>query len=143
MKNRTSRTHPGPTITATTNTTSCSIVSASFTQRQNVETETPEHKTLNNTLVTTNEVVSMIWKLSVNHAPYIRNTKIVQDNRIILSKGLKLEYQHTRMTLGTLSWVYKPSDYLMVIGPGSPCWSYQSQDLRPAKAVWHRGMPPP
>ena len=39
------------------------------------------------------------------------------------------------MTLGTLSWVYKPSDYLMVIGPGSPCWSYQSQDLRPAKTA--------
>ena len=39
------------------------------------------------------------------------------------------------MTLGTLSWVYKPGDYLMVIGPDSPCWSYQSQDLRPAKTV--------
>ena len=48
--------------------------------------------------------------------PHIHNTKIVQDKRIILSKGLKLENQHTRMTLGTLSWVYKPSDYLMVIG---------------------------
>ena len=64
--------------------------------------------------------------------------KIVQDNRIIFPKGSKLENQHTRMTLGTLSWVYKPSDYLMVIGPGSPCWSYQSQDLWPAKTTWHR-----
>ena len=53
------------------------------------------------------------------------------------------ENQHTRMTLGTLSWVYKPSDYLMVIGPSSPCWSYQSQDLRPAKTMRHQGMPPP
>ena len=65
--------------------------------------------------------------------PHIHYTEIAQDNRIILSKGSKLENQHTRMTLGTLSWVYKPSDYLMVIGPGSPCWSYQSQDLQPAK----------
>ena len=48
--------------------------------------------------------------------PHIHNTKIAQDNRIILSKGSKLENQHTRMTLGTLSWVYKPSDYPMVIG---------------------------
>ena len=30
--------------------------------------ETPEHKTLNNALVTTNEVFSITWKLSVNHA---------------------------------------------------------------------------
>ena len=56
MMNRTSHSHPGPTVTVTTSTTSCSIVSASFTQRPNMETETPEHKTLNNALVTTNEV---------------------------------------------------------------------------------------
>ena len=67
--------------------------------------------------------------------PHIHHIETAQDNRIILSKGSKLENQHTRMRLGTLSWVYKPSDYLMVIGPGSPCWSYQSQDLRPAKTV--------
>ena len=67
--NHTSHSHPGPTITATTSTTSCSIVSASFMQRTNMETETPKHKTLNNTLVTTNEVLSMTWKVSVNHAP--------------------------------------------------------------------------
>ena len=69
MMNCTSRPHPGPTVTATTNTTSCSIVSANFTQRPNAETETPEHKTLNNALVTTNEVLSTTWKFSVNHAP--------------------------------------------------------------------------
>ena len=67
--NRTNRSHPGPTVTVTTSTTSCSIVSASFMQRPNMETETPEHKTLNNALVTTNEVLSITWKLSVNHAP--------------------------------------------------------------------------
>ena len=117
MTNHTSRSHPGPTVTATTSTTSCSIVSASFTQRPNTETETPEHKTLNNTLDTTNEVLSITWKLSVNHAPsHTQHENSSRDNRIILSKGLKLENQHTRMTLGTLSWVYKPSDYLMVIG---------------------------
>ena len=52
--NHTSRSHPGPTVTATTSMTSCSIVSTSFT-----EMETPEHKTLNNALVTTNEVLSI------------------------------------------------------------------------------------
>ena len=74
--------------------------------------ETPEHKTLNNALVTTNNT----WKFSVNHAPHIHNTEIAQDNRIILSKGSKLEKQHTRMTLGTLSWVYNPSNHPIVIG---------------------------
>ena len=69
MTNRTSCSHPGPTVTVTTSTTSCSIVSASFTQRPNTEMETPDHKTLNNALVTTNEVLSITWKLSVNHAP--------------------------------------------------------------------------
>ena len=108
-----------------------------------METETPEHKTLNNALVATNKVLSITWKLSVNHAPHIHNTEIAQDKRIILFKGSKLENQHTRMTLRTLSWVYKPSDYLMVIGSGSPCWSYQSQDLRPAKTERRQGMPPP
>ena len=68
--------------------------------------------------------------------PHIHNMKIAQDNRTILSKGSKLENRYTRMTLGILSWVYKPSDYLIVIGPGSPCWSYQSQDLRPPKTAW-------
>ena len=47
--------------------------------------------------------------------PHIHNMEIAQDKRIILSKGSKLENQHTRMTLGTLSWVYKPSDHPIVI----------------------------
>ena len=34
-----------------------------------MKTETPEHKTLNNALVTTNKVLSIAWKFSVNHAP--------------------------------------------------------------------------
>ena len=74
---RTSRTHLGPTVTAATSTTSCSTVSVYFTQSPNSETETPKHKTLNNALVPTNEVLSITWKLSVNHAPshtYSRNT---------------------------------------------------------------------
>ena len=65
--------------------------------------------------------------------PHIHHTETAQDNRIILFKGSKLENQHTRMTLGTLSQVYKPSDYLMVIAASSPCWLYQLQDLQPAK----------
>ena len=56
--NRTSHSHPGPTVTTTTST-----------QRPNTEAETPKHKILNNTLVTTNEVLSTTRKLSVNHAP--------------------------------------------------------------------------
>ena len=44
-------------------------VSAYFTQRPNVEPETPEHKTPNNALVTTNEALNSTWKYSVNHAP--------------------------------------------------------------------------
>ena len=116
MTNCTSRPHPGPTVTVTTNTTSCSMVSANFMQRPNTKMETPKHKTLNNTLVTTNEVLSITWTFSVNHAPHIHNMEIARDNRIILSKGSKLENQHTRMTLGTPSWVYKPSDHPIVIG---------------------------
>ena len=67
--NRTSHSYPGPTVTATTSMTSRSIVSANFTQKPNTEMETPEHKILNNALVTTNEVLSITWKFSVNHAP--------------------------------------------------------------------------
>ena len=67
--NRTSHPHPGPTVTTATSMTSCNIVSASFTQIPNTEAETPEHKTLNNALVTTNEVSNITWKLSASHAP--------------------------------------------------------------------------
>ena len=70
--------------------------------------------------------------------PHIHKAEICQDNRIILYEGVKLENQHTRKILGTLSWVYKPSDYSMVIGGGNPCWSYWSQDLHPTKTVRHR-----
>ena len=73
--NHTSHSHPGPTVTGTTSTTSCSIVSTSYTQRLNTEMETPEHKILNNALVTTNEVLSITWKFSVNHAPPTYTTR--------------------------------------------------------------------
>ena len=69
MTDRTSRTHPGPTITAATSMTSCSTVSINFTQRPSMEMKTPKHKTLNNTLVPANEVLSITWKLSVNQTP--------------------------------------------------------------------------
>ena len=82
---RTSRTHPGPIITVATNTTSCNAVSVNFTQRPYRETETPEHKTLNNTLVFRNKVLNSTWKLDANHAPpQIHKAKIRQDRRIIL-----------------------------------------------------------
>ena len=57
------------TVTTTTSMTSCNIVSASFTQIPNTEAETPEHKTLNNALVTTNEVSNITWKSSASHTP--------------------------------------------------------------------------
>ena len=66
---------------------------------------------------------------------HIHKAEIHQDSRTILFQGLKLENQHTRKTLGTLSWVYKPSDNPIVFGAGNPCWSYQSQDLHPTKTV--------
>ena len=109
MTVRTSHTHPGLKVTAATSTISCSAVSVNFTQRPNMEMETTEHKTLNNTLVLRNEVLSSTWKLSANHAPYIHKAEIKGS---FYFKGSKLENQHTRKTLGTLSWVYKPSDYL-------------------------------
>ena len=81
---RTSRTHPGPKTTAATGTTSCSTVSINFTQRLNMEMETPEQKALNNTPVLRNEVLSSTRKLSANHTPYIHKAEIRQDKRIIL-----------------------------------------------------------
>ena len=67
--------------------------------------------------------------------PHIHQSEKAQDNRIILSKGSKLENQHTRRTLGTLSWVYKPRDYLMVIGPGFLVGRTSRKDLQPAKTA--------
>ena len=69
MTNHTSRMHPGPTIIAATSKTSCSTVSIHFAQRPNMEAKTPKHKTLNNALVKRNEVLSITWKSSINHAP--------------------------------------------------------------------------
>ena len=48
---------------------------------------------------------------------HLHKAKTHQDRRIILYEGSRLENQHTRKTLGTLSWVYKPSNNLTVIGP--------------------------
>ena len=83
--------------------------------------ETAKHKTVNNTIVNKNEVLTTLWKLSQDHTPFIHKTGEHKDKRIILYKGSKLELQHTRKTLETLSWVYKEDDYSMVIGRGSPC----------------------
>ena len=42
-------------------------------------------------------------------------------DRPFLYEGPKSELQHTRNTLGTLSWVFKEDDYSIVVGNGSPC----------------------
>ena len=77
--------------------------------------------------------------------PHIHKAEISQDSKTILFQGLKLEDQHTKKTLGTLSWVYKPSDNPIVFGAGNPCWSYWSQDLRPTKTIKgiETHIPPP
>ena len=85
------------------------------------KTETAEHKTVNNTILNKNEVLTTLWKLSQDHTPFIHKTGEPKDKRIILYEGSKLELQHTRKTLETLSWVYKDDDHPMVIGCGSPC----------------------
>ena len=51
--------------------------------------ETLEHKTLNNALVPTNEVLNTTWKLSKDHTPHIHNTEIHQDSKTILFQGSK------------------------------------------------------
>ena len=61
--------------------------------------------------------------------------EVCQDSKTILYQGLKLENQHTRKSLGTLGWVYKPSNNSMVFEASNPCWSYRSQDLHPTKTV--------
>ena len=70
-------------------------VSTCFMQRPNVEAETPKQKILNSAPVTTNEALNSTCKYSVNHIPHIHHIETAQDNRIILSKGSKLENQHT------------------------------------------------
>ena len=67
--------------------------------------------------------------------PHIHNAAIHWDSRTNLFQGSKQEDQHTRKTLGTLSRVYKPGDNPIVLGASNPCWSYQSQDLRPTKTM--------
>ena len=106
-----------------TNTTSCTKVSVEFTKKTEHITETTKHKTVNNILVNNNKVLTMLWKLSQDHAPFIHKTGEPQDKRIILYEGSKLEHEHTRKTLATLSWVYKHGDHPIVIRGGSPCWS--------------------
>ena len=91
MTTRTSRTHLGTTISTATSTTSCNTVSIHFTQRPSTKTETTEHKTLNNTLVKRNEVLTRIWKLSQDYAPFIHKTVTHQDKQIILYEGSTLE----------------------------------------------------
>ena len=123
------------TTTTATSKTSCKTVSINFTQRLNKETETPEHKTLNSALVPMNKVLNITWKSSEDHALHIHNAAIHQDSKTSLFQGSKQEDHHTRKTLGTLSWVYKPGNNPIVFGASIPCWSYWSQDLRPTKTV--------
>ena len=45
-----------------------------------------------------------------------------------------MKLQHTRKTLGILSWVFKEDDYSIVIGYSSPCSGGVSSLLKP---TWH------
>ena len=82
-----------------TSMTSCKTVSVNSTQRPNKETETPEHKTLNNAQVSMNEVLSTTWKSSKTMPPptYIRQ-KYVRIAKTSLFQGSKSKEQHTRKT---------------------------------------------
>ena len=75
--------------------------------------------------------------------PHIHNAIICQDSKTSLFQGSKQEDQHTRKTLETLSWVYKPSNNPIVSGAGNPCWSYRSQDLHSTKTVGIKMQIPP
>ena len=52
-----------------------------------------------------------------------RNTMQLKEST---SEGPKSELQHTRKTLGTLSWLFKGDDYSIVNGNGSPCGNVSS-----------------
>ena len=52
---------------------------------------------------------------------------------IILYQGPKSKLQHTRKTLGILSWVFKEDDYSIVIRYGSPCSGSVSSLLKPTR----------
>ena len=58
--------------------------------------------------------------------PHINSSETHQDNRIILFLGSKPEDQHTRRIQETLSSVYKPGDYLCLLGtaPHAGCSSF-------------------
>ena len=48
--------------------------------------------------------------------------------------GTESKLQHTRKTLGILSWLFKEDDYSIEIGYGSPCSGSVSSLLKP---TWH------
>ena len=64
MTTRTNRTRQGVAVTATTNTTSRTNSFRRIYAKTEHKTETAEHKTVNNTLVNKNEVLTTVWKLS-------------------------------------------------------------------------------
>ena len=102
--------------------------------------ETAEHKTVYRIATNNNKVLTCIWKSSRNHAPLMHLTAAHKNIRFILYQGPKSELQHTRKTLGTLSWVFKEDDYSMVIGYSSPCSGSVSSLLKPTRH-YHRLQP--
>ena len=66
--------------------------------------------------------------MKIKPKPHLLHTlnSSTRNIRIILYEGPKLELQHTRKTLGTLSWVFKEDNYSIVIGKDSPCGSVSS-----------------
>ena len=119
MTDCTNCTHPGPTITTATSMTSCKTVSINSTQRPNKETETPEHKTLNNTLVSTNEVSSTTWKSSKTTPPTYIWQKYIRIAKTSLLQGSKTKEQHTRKMPWTPDWVHIQSNNLLTAGPSA------------------------
>ena len=79
-------------VTTTTNTTSRTSISSKFTQRPSTRQKQLNTKTVNRTIINNNKVLTMLWKLSRNHAPFIHRAGDHKDKQIILYKGLKLEF---------------------------------------------------
>ena len=79
-------------VTTTTNTTSRTSISSKFTQRPSTRQKQPNTKTVNRTIINNNKVLTILWKLSRNHAPFIHRTGDHKDKWIILYTGSKLEF---------------------------------------------------
>ena len=105
-----------------TSTTSCKTVSVNSTQRPNKEIETTKYKTLNNALVSTNEVLSTTWKSSKTMPPpHIHKAEIHQDSKNQFIPRIKIKRAaHQKDTMNTGLGIYikqQPIDFWTISFP--------------------------